>query len=305
MDPNNPNPDPGAGGGGEGNQQPSWGASILDAAKPGALIIDWHMKAKEPAKWEPYKGAKTVDELLGLAEKRVTDAQAALRNKPAGNLPARPEKEATPEAWAAYREAHGLPAKPEDYGITKPDDFPKELWNDTEVTEFAALAHELDLKPDVVKALTTWQQKLARDTFAAHQKAAAESSAALQQSEAAELSKRFGVKLDGTLQELKSTAQASGAPPGLFDPKAPDFLGVHAVTLFAKILERVPRGEDKTRQLFGDSKTAAMYDLAWAKACTAKGHPDYEAITNPKHPRHAELTELRNQAYALAQKPAA
>ena len=31
-----------------------------------------------------------------------------------------------------------------------------------------------------------------------------------------------------------------------------------------------------------------------------QGHPDYEALTNSKHPRHAELTELRNQAYAMA-----
>jgi hypothetical protein len=281
-------------------QQSSWTAGILDPSLPGSFIQDWHTKAPEPAKLEPYKGAKNLEEFVSLAEKRVADAQAALRNRPAGNLPARPSGDAPPEAWAAYREAHGLPHTPEEYGIARPSDFPEQLWNDTEAAEFAKLAHEIDLKPEAVKVLTEWQQKLARDTFAANQKARANAAAALEASEAAELSKRFGAKLDGTLKELQSVAQSSSAPPSLFDPKSPDFLGVHAVSLFAKILERVPRGEDKTRQLFGDAKTAAMYDIAWAKACIKPGHPDYDAITNSRHPRHQELTELRNQAYALA-----
>lgn len=288
---------------------PSWAAGILDSAAPGALIADWHTKAPEPAKWEPYKGAKSLEELLTMAEKRVGDAQAALRSRPAtpaaaasvASLPARPEPGAAPEAWQAWREAHGLPGKPEDYGITRPDDFPEQLWNDDEAAEFMRFAHERDLSPELVKALAGWQQDRARHFFADRQRHDAESFAKLQADEAAALARLFGPRLDTTLKDLQAIAQATGARPSWFDPRSTDFAGVELVDFFAKLRSRIPRGEDATRRHMGDSRQSPAYDLAWAKVAIRQGHPDYEALTNPKHPQHAELTELRNQAYAVAQ----
>lgn len=284
-----------------GGAQPSWAAGIFDTATPGALVADWHTKAPEPGKWEPYKGAKSIDELFGLAEKRVSDAQAALRNRPASNLPARPEKDAAPEVWQAYREAHGLPAKAEDYGLARPEDFPAELWSDQEAADFMRFAYENDLKPETVKAIAGWQQERARNAFADRQKAEAEAFADLQKKESEALTKAYGAKLDGVLKDLQAVAQASGAPVGWFDPASKEFAGFGMVQLFGKMLERIPRGEDATRQKMGDTAGAGRYDKAWAQAAIRQGHPDYEALTNPKHPRHQELTEARNQAYALAQ----
>lgn len=287
--------DPGAG---TTTAQPSWTAGILDTATPGALVADWHTKAPEPGKWEPYKGAKTLEELLGTAEKRVNDAQTALRTRPAAG-PARPAADAAPEAWKAYREANGLPDKPEDYGLARPADFPEQLWSDAEAADFMKFAHDNDLKPDTVKAIATWQQERARNAFADAQKAQAAASADLQKKESEVLAKTFGAKLDGTLKDLQSIAQASGARQSWFDPKAEDFAGVEMVQFFAKMLERIPRGEDGTRQKMGAAVQGGQYDKAWAQAAIRQGHPDYEALTNSKHPRHKELTELRNQAYAL------
>src|SRR5689334_18233998 len=110
------------GGAGGGAPPPSWTASILDTATPGALVADWHTKAPDPKAWEPYKGAKTLEELLTTAEKRVGDAQTALRTRPAGG-PERPKADAPADVWDNYRTANGLPLKPEDYGIKRPDDF--------------------------------------------------------------------------------------------------------------------------------------------------------------------------------------
>lgn len=285
------------GGAGTTAAQPSWTAGILDPGTPGALVADWHTKAPDPGKWEPYKGAKNLEELLTLTDKRVSDAQAALRTKQNG--PARPAADAAPEAWKAYREANGLPDKPEDYGLARPDDFPEQLWSDAEAADFMRLAHENDLKPDTVKAIATWQQERARNAFANSQKAEADAFTKLQADENAAMTKAFGSKLDSTLKDLQAIAQASGARPSFFDPKAKEFVGVELLGFVAKMLDRIPRGEDGTRQKMGAAVQGGQYDLAWAKAAIRQGHPDYEALTNSKHPRHAELTELRNQAYAL------
>ncbi len=276
----------------------SWTASIFDNAAPGAFVADWHTKAPEPHRLEPYRNARNVEEFFGIAEKRVSDAQAALRNQSPGGPP-RPGPSAPPEAWAAWRTARGLPQSPDDYALRRPDDFPGELWSDTEATDFARLAHEHDLPADTVHAIAAWQQTRTRDLYAQTQRARAESDAALQASEAAELSRRFGPALDTTLRDLQTVAQSVDVPPSMFNPHAPDFAGVHLTTLFAKLLQRIPRGEDSTARQFGPSGVAPRYDLTWAKAAIKPGHPDYEAITNSKHPRHAELTEARNAAYAL------
>ena len=287
--------DPGAG---TTTAQPSWTAGILDTATPGALVADWHTKAPEPGKWEPYKGAKTLEELLGTAEKRVNDAQTALRTRPAAG-PARPAADAAPEAWKAYREANGLPDKPEDYGLARPADFPEQLWSDAEAADFMKFAHDNDLKPDTVKAIATWQQERARNAFADSQRQEAEAFTKLQADENAAMTKAFGARLDGTLKDLQAIAQASGARPSFFDPKAKEFVGVELLSLMAKMVDRIPRGEDGTRQKMGQAVQGGQYDKAWAQAAIRQGHPDYEALTNSKHPRHAELTQLRNQAYAL------
>lgn len=275
-----------------------WTATIW-GEKPGTLADGWYTKAPDASRLAPYAGAKSFEDVITIAEKRVSDAQTALRNRPQGGLPQRPEKDAPPEHWEAYRKAHGLPVRPEDYGLTRPETISEKLWSDAKVGEFAKVAHELDLPPDKVKSILDWYHTDLQNGVADHERAEAERAQQFRVAESAELGKRFGAKLDGTLKDLQAVAQSMNADTAIFDPGSDKFWGVEAVSLFARMLERVPRGEDGTVRSMGAPTGTGQYDIVWAKEVLKKGHPDNEALTNPRHPRHEEIVQRRNEAYAL------
>lgn len=278
---------------------PSWETQVFDSTKPGHFVQDWVTKAPDPAKLQPYATAKTFAELVDTAEKRVTEAQTALRNKAASGLPARPEKDAPPEYWKAYYQAHGLPEKAADYGFKKPDGIADEMWDASGVGQFADLAHQIELKPEQAKSILEFYHKNLQDGISGTQKAEAEGWAAFKHQEAVTLATTYGDKLDSTLNEAQSIADAFGLKELSLDPLNDKFVGVPMTKFIVSLIERIPRGEGQTMANMGAPSQSGQYDKAWAQAAVVKGHPDYEAMTNPRHPRHAEITALRNQAYAL------
>jgi hypothetical protein len=277
-----------------------WYGQIFDSATPGKLVENWHTKAPDPTKFLPYAGAKTVEDLLGGYEKRLTDAQTALRAKPTGTLPVKPAADAPPEHWKAYREAHGLPETPDGYQLTKPEGLASELWAEPKVKEFAAVAHSLDLKPDQLAGVLDWYHKGLQSEFSAANEQTAAQVAQLRQVESEKLAKAFGDNVDGTLKDMQAVVQAMGADPAIFDPASESFWGPDAAQLFHGLLKRVPRGEGQTMANMGAPTSTGNYDLAWAKAVATKGHPDYEAFSDPSHPRHKQVRELQNIAFAAA-----
>lgn len=280
---------------------PSWDTQIFDPASPGKLVEGWHAKAPDPKAYEPYASAKSIAEVLEAANKRVTDAQTALRNKPVapGTLPLRPAADAPPEHWEAYRTAHGLPQKAEDYPISRPPEVAAEIWDDGRVAGFAKFCHDRDVKPEFVQEAIAWFHEDLQKGFGELQELNAGNSKLQREAEAAVLGKVFGANLDPRLKELQSVAQAQGLDPSAFDPASDKYWGVDATRLFAELLDRIPRGEDGTVRNMGAPTANGQYDLAWAKASNDPAHPDYPAWTNPKHPRYAEITRLRNMAYAM------
>ena len=90
-----------------------------------------------------------------------------------------------------------------------------------------------------------------------------------------------------------------GRDPNVFDPSSDKFWGVEALQFAVDLLKRVPRGEDGTVRNVGAPSANGAYDKAWAKASMVKGHPDYEARTNSRDPRHKDISRLANEAYAL------
>lgn len=277
-----------------------WYGQIFDSATPGKLVDNWHTKAPDPAKYIPYAGAKTVEELLGGYEKRLTDAQTALRAKPVGTLPVRPAADAPPEHWAAYRQAHGLPETPDGYQLTKPEGLASELWAEPKVKEFAAVAHSLDLKPDQLAGVLDWYHKGVQSEVSAANEQTAAQTAQLRQVESEKLAKAFGNNVDGALKDMQSVVQAMGADPEIFNPQSESFWGPDAAQLFHGLLQRVPRGEGATMANMGAPTATGNYDINWAKAVATKGHPDYEAFANPAHPRHKEVRRLQDIAFAAA-----
>ncbi len=255
-------------------------------------------KHADPGKLEPYKSAKTWTEVYDLQSQRLADAQTALRTRQPG-LPPRPAADSPPEVHAAWRTAHGIPETPEGYGLTKPEGLPDELYDANEAAKFAQFAHEKGMAPDLVKDLQKWYVENTQGKVSEIQQQQAQQAEALRLSEAQELGKRFGDKLDGTLKDVQAVAQAMGKEPGIFDPASDKFWGVEALQFAVDLLKRVPRGEDGTVRNVGAPSTNGAYDKTWAKASMVKGHPDYEARTNPRDPRHKEISRLANEAYAL------
>jgi hypothetical protein len=258
---------------------------------------DYLSKHAEPTKLEPYRNAKNSLEAFELAQSRLTEAQTALRTRQPG-LPGKPAADAPPAVVAAWRTAHGLPETPEGYGLTKPEGVADDLYDADEAAAFAKFAHEQGMAPDTVKALQKWYAENTTGKLGAMQQQQQAQDEALRASEAAQLSKLYGDRLDTTLRDLQAMAQAAGKPQGIFDPASPDFWGVEAVEFAAKIVQIVPRGEDAAVRTMGSPLATGQFDLAWAKASIVPGHSDYEAVTNPRHPRFQELSQLRNLAYA-------
>lgn len=281
------------GGGGGG------GAVVTPPATP--VEVPWSeyaSKHADPAKIEAYKEAKTWAEVHDLQSRRLADAQTALRQRQPG-LPPRPAADAPAEAVTAWRLAHGLPETAEGYGLTKPDGLPDELYDAAQVKAFASFAHEKGLAPGLVKDLQAWYIENTQGTLGEMQQAQAKQMDEMRLSEAAELGKRFGDKLDATLKDVQAVTQAMGRDPAVFDPSSDKFWGVEALQFATDLLKRVPRGEDGTVRNVGAPSQNGAYDKTWAKASMQKGHPDYEARTNPRDPRHKEISRLANEAYAL------
>lgn len=96
----------------------------------------------------------------------VLDALLAAQNKIASGAikPALPENH-TPEELAAWRESNGIPASPDEYELSLPDDIELTEEDQSQLSELVTAAHEQNMTPAQVNAivnkLVTKQQALA------------------------------------------------------------------------------------------------------------------------------------------------
>jgi hypothetical protein len=136
----------------KGNFKPGWQASLPEDLKPFADVV---AKYQNPV--ELIRGHGNAAKLIG---QRPT-------LKP-------PAPDAKPEDVAAWRTTIGVPETPEGYGLKKPDSLPEGVtWDDAEVASFAKFAHENNLTPAQVQALTAYELKQ-RETMVAKGKAGME-----------------------------------------------------------------------------------------------------------------------------------
>ena len=277
------------------------GAVVAGAAAEPVTDLPWSefaAKYPDPAKLEPYKAAKTWGEVYDMQGKRLAEAQTALRTRPAA-LPERPGADAPPEALSAWRAAHGIPETPEGYQLTKPDDVPDSQWRPGDAEAFSKWAHEEGLSPALVKKLQGFDTERQRAWTAEVQQAQAQEKEALQAAESAELAKRFGANVDPILKDLQEFSASRGKDADIFNPASEKFWGVEAVAYVHDLLSLVKRGEDGTTRRVGTPSAVGAWDKTWAKeSMTNRSHPDYEARTNPAHPRHAEINAKAAAAYA-------
>lgn len=192
--------------GGQQQQTPdTWDfRSALDDT--GAFKQGWHESLPDDLK--PYSGSlakyPNATELL----RGFGNAQTMLGKRPQELKP--PGADATPEQKAAWYKTLGVPDKPEEYGLKKPDNLPDGVpWSDEDATAFAAKAHELGLTPQQVQAIAAFD--LDRATKAS-EKGKGEITAYIEGQKTA-LKAKWGDKFEANRDKALATAQILGLDP--------------------------------------------------------------------------------------------
>lgn len=280
-------------GGGGGTPPPAFTPSFEGAIKPdGSFTEAWHQKAFGPEYNGPLAQAKTFADV----DKMLRDSMAAARAKTDGMVKI-PGENATPEEIAAYYKAIGVPEKPEDYGLKAPEKLPEGVQHDAKMeAAFLGKARELGLNAKQVQALRDFQLSYVGETVAASK---AEMAKAIE-AEKAELTQRFGDKLDSTVATAKALVNAKWVPDamkkylndGAADPQSGNFAGADFLE-FAVAAARAA-GEDG---LAGGAKpmgNAGNTPAYWQNVLKDKSHPDH-VLLNKQDP---DAVRRYNEAYA-------
>ena len=283
--------DPQGGGGGSGAPDPGAGNPPSDQPWHSLVLQGEGEQAKlnDPAQW--------LDKAPAPLAKFIKDQMTAARAKTDGMVRI-PGEQATPEEWAAFHKAIGVPEKPEDYGLQPPAKLPEGVQHDAAMeAAFLSKAKELGLNKKQVEALRDWQvEAVGQSVMQAKQTMAQQIEA-----EKKELQARFGDKLDSTIAEGKSLLNAKGVPEGIkkyineggLDPQSGNFGGADFVE-FAAWVSRAT-GEDRGAGGVRGGNNGNSVEH-WQSVMKDKSHPDYIALAR----KDPDAVARYNAAYAAA-----
>lgn len=178
--------------------------SALDDS--GSFKQGWHETLPDDLK--PYAGSlskypNATELLRGLGNAQKLIGQRPQELKPPG-------PDATPEQKATWFKTIGVPEKPEEYGLKKPEKLPEGVpWSDEDAAAFAAKAHELGLTPAQVQAIAAFDiERAARGV----QKGQGEITAYIEGQKTA-LKAEWGEKFEANRDKALATAQLLGLDP--------------------------------------------------------------------------------------------
>ena len=256
----------------------------------GSLNAESYSRLPEDIKFfgETLARYKTPEELIrGFASTKHFAGQKGLVPLPANAPP-----EVVAQRKTMLDSINGVPAKPAEYGITKPADFPEQHWNQQLADNFQAWAHENSVSPAAAKKLVyDIQGKFVRDQltaleqgqqqFLSDQRAAFEKQLRLD-----------GIPVDRADQMVQQAAIALG-----FDLKDPrDVMALNnAHTRLAMVRHAIATGEDKFVQADGDRSRGTDARAEYDDLLHNKDNPLYPALYNPRHPQHKVAKERANQ----------
>jgi hypothetical protein len=151
---------------------------------------------------KPYEGS--IKKFEGTPIQDVLKSYGELEKK-LGQRVQPPGEGAKPEEIAAWRKVVGVPEKPEDYKITKPENVPAEVWNEDLVKGFQGVAHELHLSPTQAAKLADWWNGQNMAAMQKYQQEAEGAGAA----EVQALKTEWGQKFDSNLHAARRVAAAA------------------------------------------------------------------------------------------------
>jgi hypothetical protein len=123
--------------------------AAAEGATPAAAPASW--RDALPAELRDAPSLTKFNDPAALA-KGYIEAEALIGRK--GVIV--PSEKDGPEVVAKFREALGVPEKPEGYALTAPEGVPAEVWDVATATAFQQQAHALGLTPAQAKGLAEW-----------------------------------------------------------------------------------------------------------------------------------------------------
>jgi hypothetical protein len=213
--------------------------------------------------WLADKGEPDVQKLgaayVGLEKKLGTRVDIAP-----------PDANSTPEQVAAWRKLNGVPEKPEDYGLKKPEQLPEGVqWNEKLAGDFAKLAHELHLPPSAVQKLAEFHN----GNLGAMQKQAQETQAAKRAEVIGALKQEWGADFERTANDAATAAKAIGVDIETSElADHPDF--IKAMANVAKLLKEDTRLPTESKSDLSASVTSRMEAIRNSADFLGKNGPE-------------------------------
>jgi len=268
----------------EGQPAPMKFASYVD--DEGNLADGWHgildedLREEEPT-LSRIKNIRTLAKSMVQARKMIGK----------DHIP-KPNENSTDAEWEAYYKAGGMPETAADYNITRPDDFPEEMFDPQKAVEATELFHKLGLSTKQANALYEWDLARTKAGYEKMQQAEADA----RESATANLMKEWGQAYEQK-KHLGNVAleQAAGGDEG-FKARIvnkygndPDFIKIMA-NLGGKFAEH------------GDVQIAMIPTPMDLKDQIREFESENSAaLMNAGDPRHNKVLEQRNRMYqALA-----
>lgn len=231
----------------KGNFRPGWDANLPDDLKASAAAL-----AKYPNPLELMRGHVNASKLIG---------QKTALKAPAPD--AKPEEVA--KFNAQIREVLGVPAKAEEYKLTKPDNLPQGLsWDEAKVGDWQKFFHDANIPPAVADKIVAKQAA----EIASQAEAGKGKLDQWVKSQEAELRKEWGADFDANLGLAAKAASIAG-----FDLNDSE-LGNNAK--FVKAMLTVSRLISPDKLVGGDKAATVMDGAAQAE----------DIRRNPNNPWH-------------------
>lgn len=241
----------------KGNFRPGWDASLPDDLKASAAAL-----AKYPNPLELMRGHVNASKLIG---------QKTALKAPAPD--AKPEEVA--KFNAQIREVLGVPAKAEEYKLTKPDNLPQGLsWDEAKVGDWQKFFHDANIPPAVADKIVAKQAA----EIASQAEAGKGKLDQWVKSQEAELRKEWGADFDANLGLAAKAASIAG-----FDLNDSE-LGNNAK--FVKAMLTVSRLISPDKLVGGDKAATVMDGAAQAE----------DIRRNPNNPWHKAFMGQEGEA---------
>lgn len=192
-----------------------------------------------------------------------------------------PGEGATPEELAAFHRALGVPEKPEDYGLTKPEGEAAKLWNEEEVNAFLKEAHSKGIPKAQAEWLVNYQ---ITQRAAAMQKEMEEGRAFMQQRDA-ELRAAFGNNAEKEMNAAKRVLMTIDPSYNLDEMQ---FLPAKLVIGLASFARKMHPDTLVSETQFNNQLKPSDVGTAIISDPT---NPDYKAYHDPVHPQHEAVVK--------------